>query len=67
MKFDERNIDLWSKIGSRATFGMCLLEMQKEFEKLQVVTSDVSTSAGLDRFKKCFLKNIQILVFQSKI
>ena len=54
MKFDERNIDLWSKIGSRATFGMCLLEMQKEFEKLQVVTSDVSTSAGLDRFKKMF-------------
>jgi len=54
MKFDERNIDLWSKIGSRATFGMCLLEMQKEFEKIQVVTSDVSTSAGLDRFKKMF-------------
>lgn len=52
MKFEDRNIDLWSKIGSRATFGTCLLEIQKEFNKLQIVTSDVSTSAGLDRFKK---------------
>ena len=45
-----KNIDLWSKIGSRAAFGMSLLEIQ-EFEKLQIVTSDVSTSAGLDKFK----------------
>ena len=52
MKIDVKNIDLWSKMGSRATFGMCLLEIQKEFDNLQVVTSDVSTSAGLDRFKK---------------
>jgi transketolase len=52
MKIDNKNIDLWSKMGSRAAFGMCLLDIQKEFENLQVVTSDVSTSAGLDRFKK---------------
>jgi transketolase len=52
MKIDVKNINLWSKMGSRATFGMCLLEIQKEFENLQIVTSDVSTSAGLDRFKK---------------
>ena len=52
MKIDVKNIDLWSKMGPRATFGMCLLEIQKEFENLQIVTSDVSTSAGLDRFKK---------------
>ena len=54
MIIEDKVIDLWSKIGSRATFGMCLLEMQKEFEKIQVVTSDVSTSAGLDRFKKMY-------------
>ena len=54
MKIDNKNIDLWSKMGSRAAFGMCLLDIQKEFENLQVVTSDVSTSAGLDRFKKIY-------------
>ena len=32
---------------SRATLYVSF-EMQKEFEKIQVVTSDVSTSAGLD-------------------
>jgi len=54
MKIEDKHIDLWSKIGSRATFGMSLLEIQKEFQKLQIVTSDVSTSAGLDRFRKTY-------------
>ena len=52
MKIELKNIDLWSKMGSRATFGLSLLEIQKEFKNLQIVTSDVSTSAGLDRFKR---------------
>lgn len=54
MKIDNKLIDLWSKMGSRATFGLSLIEIQKEFENLQVVTADVSTSAGLDRYKRMY-------------
>ena len=35
-----------------STFGMALLEMSKKMENLMVLSSDVSTSAGLDRFRK---------------
>ena len=51
MKLDKSKIKLFSSVGSRATFGLVCLELAKEFENLMVLTSDVSTSAGLDRFK----------------
>ena len=51
MKLDKSKIKLFSSIGSRATFGLVCLDLVKEFENLMVLTSDVSTSAGLDRFK----------------
>lgn len=54
MKIDKKNIKLWSRMGSRAVFGLSLIEIQKEIENLLVVTGDVSTSAGLDRFKKMY-------------
>ena len=54
MKIDSKIVDLWSKMGSRAAFGLSLIDIQKEFENLQVVTADVSTSAGLDRFKRMY-------------
>ncbi len=52
--FNENNFKIWSKIGSRATFGLAALQLAKINENLIVVTSDVSTSAGLDRFRKSF-------------
>ena len=52
MKISERDIKIWSSIGTRATFGIAALELAKEHKDLIVVTSDVSTSAGLDRFRK---------------
>ena len=52
MIIDQKKIKMWSTIGSRATFGMALLEMSKKMENLMVLSSDVSTSAGLDRFRK---------------
>lgn len=52
MKFDERNIKIWSTIGQRATLGIAALELAKKMDNLIVVTCDVSTSAGLDRFRK---------------
>ena len=54
MSFDinEKNIKLWSTIGPRASFGMSALDLIKKFPKLMILTCDVSTSAGLDRFRK---------------
>jgi len=54
MNINERNIKVWSTIGSRATLGMAALELAKEMEDLMVLTSDVSTSAGLDRYRKTY-------------
>jgi len=52
MVIDEKNSKVWSMIGSRATFGLTMLELAKE--NIMVLTADTSTSAGLDRFKKTF-------------
>mgnify|MGYP006137063125 FL=1 len=52
MIINERNIKTWSTIGTRATFGIAALELAKEIDNLMVLTCDVSTSAGLDRYRK---------------
>jgi len=56
MKIDTKNFKVWSQIGPRATFGLACLNLANEDEnnKLMVLTSDVSTSAGLDRYRKQF-------------
>jgi len=41
-------------IGARPTYGMAVMELAKHREDLMVVTGDVSTSAGLDRFRKTY-------------
>ena len=51
---NERNIKIWSIIGSRATLGIAALELAKTIDNLMVLTCDVSTSAGLDRFRKTY-------------
>ena len=45
---------MWSRIGSRAAYGMAALELGKNYDDLICLTGDTSTSAGLDRFKKTF-------------
>ena len=52
MKIEEKNIKMWSVIGSRATFGIAALEIAKKNKNLITLTCDVSTSAGLDRYRK---------------
>ena len=54
MLVNERNIKMWSTIGSRATFGVSALELAKKIDNLMVLTCDVSTSAGLDRYRKTY-------------
>ena len=45
---------MWSRIGSRAVFGLAALELGKSIDNLMILTGDTSTSAGLNRFKKTF-------------
>ncbi len=52
MNIDPKKIKIWSQIGPRATFGLACLDLSEIEEKLIVLTSDVSTSAGLDRYRK---------------
>ena len=52
MLINEKNLKMWATIGQRATLGIAALELAKENDNLIVLTADVSTSAGLDRFRK---------------
>jgi len=54
MEKNERNIKMWSTIGPRATVGIVAYELAKKIENLMVLTCDVSTSAGLDRYRKSY-------------
>lgn len=54
MKINEATMKVWSRIGSRAAYGMAALELGKKYDDLIVLTGDTSTSAGLDRFKKTY-------------
>lgn len=54
MKINDRNIKVWSTIGARATLGMAALQLAEEMDNLMVLTCDVSTSAGLDRYRKTY-------------
>ena len=57
IKFDNNKIKLFSTIGPRASIGLHLLDVVKNNNNIMVLTSDVSTSAGLDRFRKKYKKN----------
>ena len=52
IEFSELKSKQWSKIGMRATFGLLCSELADKGNDIYIFTSDVSTSAGLDRFRK---------------
>jgi len=54
MDINEKSIKIWSTIGARATLGIAALDLAKEVDNLMILTCDVSTSAGLDRFRKTY-------------
>ena len=51
---NKANFKIWSRLGMRATFGVAAMELGNLENNLMIITGDVSTSAGLDRFKKKF-------------
>ena len=54
---DKRKIKTWSLIGARATVGMYALDLVNKDPNLLILSSDVSTSSGLDRFRKQYPNN----------
>ncbi len=54
---DQKKIKTWSLIGARATVGMYALDLVKKDPNLLILSGDVSTSAGLDRFRKQYPNN----------
>lgn len=57
MNIEEKNFITYSRIGSRATYGLVILELVKNNKNIIVIPADTSTSAGLDRLKKQFPEN----------
>ena len=55
------------KFRMRATFGLIVLELAKKYPELILTTSDVSTSAGLDRFKNNYPEKYVDVELQSRI
>ena len=58
MIINDRNIKMWSTIGSRATFGIAALELAKEVENLMVSPVMFQPQQDLIDTEKLFLKNI---------
>lgn len=54
MNINETTMKIWSRIGSRAAFGLAAVELGKTVDDMMILTADTSTSAGLERFKKTF-------------
>ena len=57
MNIEEKNFTTYSRIGSRATYGLVILDLVKNNKNIIVIPADTSTSAGLDRLKKQFPEN----------
>ena len=52
MEISDKEFKQWSRIGSRAAFGIAALELGATIDDLIILSGDTSTSAGLDRFRK---------------
>ena len=52
MKITKSKAKLWSKLGSRAVFGMALTELAEEYPDFYAVSGDLCRSSGLSRFQE---------------
>lgn len=48
------NARIWSKLGPRGTYGTTIFELAPDVDNLMVLTADLCTSSGLDRFRTSF-------------
>ena len=54
ISLNSMNARIWAKLGQRGTFGTVMLELGEKIDNLMVLTGDLSTTSGLDRFKKTY-------------
>ena len=48
------NARLWSKLGQRSTFGITMIELGRDIDNLVVLTADLCSTSGLDRFRALY-------------
>jgi len=48
------NARLWSKLGQRGTFGITMLDLGRDLDNLVVLTADLCSTSGLDRFRTTY-------------
>ena len=51
IEIKKNKIKLWSRLGSRATFGQAILELARERDDFYVISADLAQSSGLARFR----------------
>ena len=54
IEIKKANARLWSRLGSRAAFGMAINELAKERKDFYVMSADLCSSSGLGQFAKAF-------------
>lgn len=48
------NARLWSKLGQRSTFGITMIDLGRDIDNLIVLTADLCSTSGLDRFRALY-------------
>lgn len=48
------NARFWSKLGPMGTFGITMLELGRDIDNLLVLTADLCSTSGLDRFRTTY-------------
>jgi transketolase len=51
IKINPANARNWARLGSRGTFGLALLDLASENKDILVISADLCTTSGLDRFR----------------
>jgi transketolase len=54
MLVNPANAKMWSRFGSRATYGQAILGLAEQCDNLVVMSADLGNSSGLDRFKSAY-------------
>ena len=54
MTINPSNARNWSRLGPRGTFGLALLDVGAEVDNLIVLSADLCTTSGLDRFRSAY-------------
>jgi len=57
LEINRANVRLWSMLGSRAVFGVAMLDAMKGADKVMVLTADLGISSGLERFRAAYPEN----------